>query len=535
MFLGTVGKGHDYWFNNSSNKAKVENALKNAKSGARCIISLGINDYTYTTSKYPVTINNLATSYPNVIFEFYSVTAVNENKNTDGVTNADITNFNNAISSNLRNQSRYNKNLFYTNIQNKNVTIGGVTKPLNKWITDSTSYMQDGVHYSNTLSKEIFNQTMIQGEHSSATGSSRAPISSQKFTKTKDELNNKSISMQVGDILEISGTENFFGSYSYLGGSVIKEIKLDSSEFIDYSVNGDKSILTIKAKKAGNTKLELKSTTFSGFGATSATITDFKVIIEVKNTNAQIENLTERQNYVNEYLKNITLGDLTETPTPQEILHAILNDKDNGYENLRNKDLTSLKKYQDIVNEHVQNERREIPDYREVKSVLNALVEEKENGGDGRTAISANQAALDQAAGRHEQYLNNESEAIEQALTRLRHELQSFSMGTRQSAGPFYDVLGSDTDVYTPNNVTGSPRATQEINKVLSYVTTVGMIISVLSLVVMGVKFMLASVEERADYKGALIPYVIGACLLFGICSIVKILEEFGNKINGII
>jgi len=355
----------------------------------------------------------------------------------------------------------------------------------------------------------------------------------QSITKQKDELNGGSISIELGNILKIQGEENSFGSYSYTGGSWIKEIRVNPNDIIEYEVNGDKSVLTITPQKVGNTTLTVKSANYSGFGGTPVPLTEFEVTIVVTNNQQLIEDL---EDYLE--LDDVRISDLNESATAQQIKAGVLNDAENNYENVRVKPASTLRVWVDTINDYLRNEGRSAnppQEYARVRTFLNELIAVKNNGGDGSNAVNNNQEALDDSAEFVRESRDSIREGVEQALTRLRHELQSFSMGTRQSAGPFYDVLGSDTDVYTPNNVTGSPRATQEINKVLSYVTTVGMIISVLSLVVMGVKFMLASVEERADYKGALIPYVIGACLLFGICSIVKILEEFGNKINGII
>ena len=45
---------------------------------------------------------------------------------------------------------------------------------------------------------------------------------------------------------------------------------------------------------------------------------------------------------------------------------------------------------------------------------------------------------------------------------------------------------------------------------------------------------MLGSVEEKAEYKKDLVPYFIGAALLFGICTVVKILQSLGDTINNL-
>ena len=47
-------------------------------------------------------------------------------------------------------------------------------------------------------------------------------------------------------------------------------------------------------------------------------------------------------------------------------------------------------------------------------------------------------------------------------------------------------------------------------------ITSVGAVISVAVLIIIGIKSMVGSVEKKAEYKKNLIPYVVGAALLFG-------------------
>ena len=49
---------------------------------------------------------------------------------------------------------------------------------------------------------------------------------------------------------------------------------------------------------------------------------------------------------------------------------------------------------------------------------------------------------------------------------------------------------------------------------------------------VLGVKFMIGSIEEKAEYKQSLVPYLIGSMLLFAICTVVKVLQEIGKRMN---
>jgi len=99
--------------------------------------------------------------------------------------------------------------------------------------------------------------------------------------------------------------------------------------------------------------------------------------------------------------------------------------------------------------------------------------------------------------------------------------------------GDFTDVL-IDTDYYKPTGGSNAGVAELEmkIGTVLSVITNLGMILSVLISAILGVKYMLASVEEKAEIKSDMIPYLIGACLVFGVCTVVKILQSVGYSFN---
>ncbi len=61
----------------------------------------------------------------------------------------------------------------------------------------------------------------------------------------------------------------------------------------------------------------------------------------------------------------------------------------------------------------------------------------------------------------------------------------------------------------------GSSQLKNRADKMLGVIQLIGTIVSVVMLVVIGIKYMLGSVEEKAEYKETLKPYIIGAFLLF--------------------
>ncbi len=73
---------------------------------------------------------------------------------------------------------------------------------------------------------------------------------------------------------------------------------------------------------------------------------------------------------------------------------------------------------------------------------------------------------------------------------------------------------------YSISDLPGKEFTNQEAidvgNKTVTIVTTIGSVLSVIVLIVLGLKYMLGSIEEKAIYKKTLMPYIIGAGLVFG-------------------
>lgn len=62
---------------------------------------------------------------------------------------------------------------------------------------------------------------------------------------------------------------------------------------------------------------------------------------------------------------------------------------------------------------------------------------------------------------------------------------------------------------------TSSYKFQTKANKVFTIIKATGTVISVIMLTAIGIKFLLGSAEEKADYKKSLIPYIIGAAMIF--------------------
>lgn len=69
------------------------------------------------------------------------------------------------------------------------------------------------------------------------------------------------------------------------------------------------------------------------------------------------------------------------------------------------------------------------------------------------------------------------------------------------------------------NSYIGSPTVSDEllsrVGIIFGVIQTIGSVVSVVMLIVIGIKYMTGSIEEKAEYKKTLWPYVLGAFLIF--------------------
>lgn len=66
---------------------------------------------------------------------------------------------------------------------------------------------------------------------------------------------------------------------------------------------------------------------------------------------------------------------------------------------------------------------------------------------------------------------------------------------------------------------------------IVNILTTVGIVIAVIVLLILGIKYMMGSASEKAEYKKTMIPYLVGAVLVFGASAIAKAVVSMSNTI----
>ena len=78
--------------------------------------------------------------------------------------------------------------------------------------------------------------------------------------------------------------------------------------------------------------------------------------------------------------------------------------------------------------------------------------------------------------------------------------------------------------------------ADQQITKVggniVNIIQVVGIVIAVIVLLVIGIKYMMGSASEKAEYKKTMIPYLVGAVLVFAGTSLVKVIYSLAVAVK---
>ena len=70
-------------------------------------------------------------------------------------------------------------------------------------------------------------------------------------------------------------------------------------------------------------------------------------------------------------------------------------------------------------------------------------------------------------------------------------------------------------------------------NQIATIIRNVGIVAAVIIIMVLGIKYMIGSAEEKAEYKKTFIPYIVGAVLLFGASGIAQAVISFSNGVTG--
>ena len=67
---------------------------------------------------------------------------------------------------------------------------------------------------------------------------------------------------------------------------------------------------------------------------------------------------------------------------------------------------------------------------------------------------------------------------------------------------------------------------------IVTMIQVVGIVIAVIVLLVIGIKYMMGSASEKAEYKKTMIPYIVGAVLIFAGTSLVRVIYSLSTSVS---
>lgn len=67
---------------------------------------------------------------------------------------------------------------------------------------------------------------------------------------------------------------------------------------------------------------------------------------------------------------------------------------------------------------------------------------------------------------------------------------------------------------------------------IVQVIRVIGVVVAVVSLMILGIKYMVGSVSEKAEYKKTMIPYLIGVFIFFALSQIIPIIIEIASGLE---
>ena len=96
-------------------------------------------------------------------------------------------------------------------------------------------------------------------------------------------------------------------------------------------------------------------------------------------------------------------------------------------------------------------------------------------------------------------------------------------------------LIGSDGNI-DPSGFREDKEGVDEENKIgefgtqiVTIVRNIGYAIAGIIILILGVKYLMGSVEQKAEYKKTMVPYLVGAGLLFGVSTVITVVMSIGN------
>ena len=97
----------------------------------------------------------------------------------------------------------------------------------------------------------------------------------------------------------------------------------------------------------------------------------------------------------------------------------------------------------------------------------------------------------------------------------------------------YYEDVNGDISVnFWRPTINNNTEFFKKAGVIVGVIQVFGSVVSVLFLVIIGIKYILGSASEKAKYKEVMIPYIVGCIMLFATTNIASILYKIGTSFN---
>lgn len=104
------------------------------------------------------------------------------------------------------------------------------------------------------------------------------------------------------------------------------------------------------------------------------------------------------------------------------------------------------------------------------------------------------------------------------------------SFGTNYIYAVDFNDPTKDPNYWKPT-VGSDDTLVDKTSSLLGAINTIGVTVSIIALIAIGIKYMLGSVEEKAEYKKTMIPYIIGFILLMTSTTVANLIYEISAEV----
>lgn len=100
------------------------------------------------------------------------------------------------------------------------------------------------------------------------------------------------------------------------------------------------------------------------------------------------------------------------------------------------------------------------------------------------------------------------------------------------AANSTVDLSGKIDEIAKGDSLVTTDKLTNVGQTIVTIMQVVGIVVAVVVLLILGIKYMMGSAEEKAEYKKTMIPYLVGAVLIFASTTIVNVVYQLANNLN---